>query len=475
MRFQIWSKLEKILERIPKLLINAPETIIKPVQMNSTEIPEPDGLDNQTLVKRKKRSINVVLPQYEEIEAGPAACTKPSLFRWAVESFNRYLYPPEDKLKKAPLIFKKIVVIGVHGWFPSKLLNRVLGEPVGTSDYIAAKMLKAISEHCNINNIEFSNDMVNVICLEKQGKIQERVDSHWEHLNTEPCKQLISNADLVIVTAHSQGTPVSAILLSKMINERFVDPKVQRLGILAMAGISHGPYPQLKSSIVIKYMEADPAKQLFDFNDPFSEVSKEYYDCMSNILHSGVRFVAIGSWYDQVVPLYSATVQGLSHPNIYRALYIDRTDYQPDFLSHLVVFALKLRNYGLSDHGLILYLSETLQGNIYGFGTQGHSAIYEEDGTYSVGLSWILAKSQFWDVHSKGTVVSHPPLQALTKTNPYFLPWIMARLLADTEITNHQDVKDDLERIIALFLAWVPTHGHLKDLKYRLEPLKSKL
>ncbi len=70
------------------------------------------------------------------------------------------------------------------------------------------------------------------------------------------------------------------------------------------------------------------------------------------------------------------------HKNIYRAIHIEGEDYSPDFLSHLVVFAVKLRNMGYNDHQLPVYLSDYLAGNIYGFGTQGHSAVYEESATY---------------------------------------------------------------------------------------------
>lgn len=99
---------------------------------------------------------------------------------------------------------------------------------------------------------------------------------------------------------------------------------------------------------------------------------------LRSVLSKGIKFTAIGSWYDQVVPLYSASLFGIQHPNIYRAVYIDAADYIPDFLSHLVVFALKLRNLGYDDHGLIVHLSDAIAGNVYGFGTQGHSTLYEE-------------------------------------------------------------------------------------------------
>jgi hypothetical protein len=447
---------------------------MKPIDADSESIDEKKW-------KRKKRSINVVLPLYEEVEPEPVLPPTPSIYYRIWNQLDRayqYFYPRMDesfpRREWKPEETKSIVIIGIHGWFPSKIFNPVIGQPTGTSDYIATKMQKAILEHYKLQyGMEIDESRISTIFLEKQGKVEDRVESHFEQL--QDWREQLTNADLIVVTAHSQGTPVSSILLSKLIEEKLVHPLRQKIGIVAMAGICHGPYPSLKSSLVIKYVEADPAKQLFDFNDPYAEVSRRFYDSMSHILHCGVRVAAIGSWYDQVVPLYSATAQGLSHPNLYRALYIDRADYQPDFLSHLVVFALKLRNYGLSDHGLVLYLSETLQGNIYGFGTQGHSAIYEEDATYSVGLTWLLGRSLFWETASKGTVLTHPPLQAITKTNPYFLPWIMARLLADTEISTRQDLKEDLDKVVSLFLSWIPTQSHLKDLKYRLEPLKSKL
>lgn len=51
-------------------------------------------------------------------------------------------------------------------------------------------------------------------------------------------------------------------------------------------------------------------------------------------------------------------------------MYIEGADYSPDFMSHLVVFALKLRNQGYDDHGLVVHLSDMIAGNVYGFGTQ---------------------------------------------------------------------------------------------------------
>jgi hypothetical protein len=112
------------------------------------------------------------------------------------------------------------------------------------------------------------------------------------------------------------SSPVAAILMSKLIRDGYLLPSIQKCGMLAMAGISHGiykisliigPYPHLKSSVLIKYVESDPARQLFDFNSPDSSVAKLYYEAMEHILDSGARYAAIGSWYDQVCLPYLYT------------------------------------------------------------------------------------------------------------------------------------------------------------------------
>jgi hypothetical protein len=105
------------------------------------------------------------------------------------------------------------------------------------------------------------------------------------------------------LTRTKHTVPVSALLLSKLIKERFIHLETQNVCILAMAGISHGPFPSLKSSLVVQYIESDPAKQLFDFNLWNSTISMKYREAMVHLLGVGVRVVAVGSWYDQVVPV----------------------------------------------------------------------------------------------------------------------------------------------------------------------------
>ena len=69
-------------------------------------------------------------------------------------------------------------------------------------------------------------------------------------------------------------------------------------------------------------------------------------------------------------------------------MFVDGRLHAPDFLSHLVAFALKLRNLGVSDHGLIRELSLPLAGSLYG--GEGHSRIYDDPAVYTLALRFCL-------------------------------------------------------------------------------------
>jgi hypothetical protein len=73
--------------------------------------------------------------------------------------------------------------------------------------------------------------------------------------------------------------------------------------------------------------------------------------------------------------------------NLYRCLIFATllTSFPLYSLSHLVGFVLKLRNLGISDHGLIRELSSPLAGSLYT--GEGHSRLYDDEAVYRcVGL-----------------------------------------------------------------------------------------
>ncbi|KAI9346549.1 hypothetical protein BDR26DRAFT_916496 [Obelidium mucronatum] len=435
---------------------------------------------------------------------------------------------------------KRVAVVGVHGWFPGWLIrNVVTGRPTGTSQRFAEKMEQGVRQFfLEQHDVNLPPNSISSIALEGHGKVEDRVDKLYNQIMKPETgyASILKDADTIMVAAHSQGSPVSVMLFARLVREGLINLDHQRVCILLMAGISHGPFPHLKASVVVKY-EADAARQLFEFNDPNSSITKRYHTAISQVLNAGIRICCVGSWYDQVVPLYSATLHAFNHPSIYRAIHIEKSDYNPDFLSHLVVFALRLRNAGLSDRGLLVYLSEFLAGNVYGFGTQGHSTVYEEVDTYSLATAWAMAtpipynytkmKSHYTDsVVPKPTSYNpYDPMDAsilrksidllvplrhkvndptppfdpsrenpisdmlitsdpvfhtkftapLGKLNQYWLPWILAQITSDPHVYANAHLRPHLDEVIKLFEEWEPSGKALKELQYRLEPLRSRL
>ncbi|KAJ2891042.1 hypothetical protein IWW38_003802 [Coemansia aciculifera] len=309
--------------------------------------------------------------------------------------------------------------------------------------------------------------------------------------------ETLKAADTVFVVTHSQGTPVSAMLIERLMELDLVEPRRQRIGMLAMAGISHGPLPYLKDNVVIKYIESEAARELFELMDPSSPQSQRYVGALSTILHKGVRLICIGSWVDEVVPLYSAIIQGVSHPNVYRAMYVDAHHYLDDFLTNLIVFALRLRNMGIYDHDLLTHLSEVVAGSLWGH--SGHSTIYAEPAVYKLSLKWLLystssvplsastlvpavalglpAGHQHAEASASGLQIhmSYRPFNAAERLNPFFIPWIMRTLWDEPEIRQNEGLRVELHRLIALFDKWSPETKAGKELKYRLEPVRAAL
>ena len=264
---------------------------------------------------------------------------------------------------------RKYLAVGIHGWFPNKWLQRVIGVPRGTSDRLSRMMY----EVCGGDTIS----------LEGEGCIMERVEKHFDQV-TQLHKAQLQEATDVYFVAHSQGCPVTAILIDRMFKEGWIDGKRQRIGFLALAGIFHGPLPSLRGNLVVQYVEADAARELFALNDPGSDISLQLNNSLQSIISQGARVVVTGSWLDQVVPFYSSCLLSLSHPSILRLLYVDSIHYTPDFLNLLCTLALKISiiDQGISTsqrknaHLLLAHLTPYLSGQLLQH--NAHSTLYDE-------------------------------------------------------------------------------------------------
>ncbi|KAF7506785.1 hypothetical protein GJ744_011397 [Endocarpon pusillum] len=395
---------------------------------------------------------NLLLPSFNETFILQET---PSLLQLLSRLFN-YNRPSEDKhlhkMKEVPRL-RSALAIGVHGYFPAPLIRTVLGQPTGTSIKFADMAAKAIRKWTE--NRGYSCE-VKTAALEGEGRIAERVDLLWKLLLN--WIDEIRKADFVMVACHSQGVPVALELIAKLIDFGCVNSA--KIGVCAMAGVSLGPFPDYKSRWI-----SGSAGELFEFSNSASTVSKDYLTAVETVLRFGVHVLYVGSIDDQLVSLESSTFAPISHPHIYRAVFVDGRIHAPNFLVHLVGFALKLRNLSVQDHGLIRELSGPLAGSLYT--GEGHSRIYEDSNVYDLAVEFALETN---------TIVGAPLSQKPNSTpssNPYILPWAVRGILEEDFVKS--DLRDEANELLRQFDDWKPTTKVLKDVKFRLEGIRSKL
>ncbi|KDQ49460.1 hypothetical protein JAAARDRAFT_42879 [Jaapia argillacea MUCL 33604] len=388
---------------------------------------------------------------------------------------------------------KKVVVIGIHGWFPGAMMRTVLGEPTGTSGKFVNMMCQALEEFQQKHGVQL--EKVTKVPLEGEGTIVGRVDKLYKNLlGSSEWMDDLHAADAILIATHSQGSIVSTHLLDRLIRDghirttRSVDivssatvsvnpggttPVIgiqpQRVCCLALCGIHLGPLRYLSSSSLlqpyIQYFESTAARELFDFQDTESAVSKEYVRALRNVTDHGIKMVYVASLNDQVVPIYSGLFTSASHPLILRALYIDGDAYHSsDFLSNLLVLLIRVLNAGISDSGLLVHLSEATAGSLSGV---GHSTAYEELSVYSLAVNYLFLTNNGLDDHPELTV-RH--FKASTELNDYEIPWSLRDLVADDRVAHFFYREFTLLR--DAFDEWHPRTTILRDIKRKLQPIQ---
>ncbi|TQS37861.1 hypothetical protein Golomagni_01654 [Golovinomyces magnicellulatus] len=397
---------------------------------------------------------NLLLPTLSDTYQ---TCDTPSTF----EKISRFMNFGHQKTAKRLYLSRdtyklsNAVVIGVHGLVPVPLLRAVTGQPTGTSVRFVNHAADAIQRWAESHHIDRCE--IQKIALEGGGKVAERVENLWKILLNWITQ--IQKADVILVACHSQGVPVAVILTARLIEFGVVSKA--RIGICAMAGVSLGPFIEFKSRLI-----GGSAGELFEFADSESEVSKRYEKALRDLVTYGGRILFCGSIDDQLISMESSLFSTASHPYIYRAAFIDGRIYAPDFLSHLIGFTLKLRNIGISDHGLIRELALPLAGSLYS--GEGHSRLHDDSHVYDLAVQVAL----------ETTSIGYVPLEVKKykipkSNNPYMLPWIMRGLLEEEYVKT--ELKLETIELLKRFESWKPTTKSLKDIKYRLEAVKSKL
>lgn len=195
--------------------------------------------------------------------------------------------PQKPKIKNA-------IAIGVHGYFPAPLVQKIIGQPTGTSIRFASHAAAAVRAWVEKYQPDTPCE-VEQVALEGEGFISDRVSTLWKLLLN--WLTHLRNADFILVAAHSQGVPVAVMLVAKLIQLGCLNPNA-KLAICAMAGVNLGPFADYKSRFF-----GGSAAELFEFSRPGSRVSREYASAVDIILRHGVRVTYVGSLDDQLVSL----------------------------------------------------------------------------------------------------------------------------------------------------------------------------
>ncbi|KAL0953078.1 hypothetical protein HGRIS_007278 [Hohenbuehelia grisea] len=385
---------------------------------------------------------------------------------------------------------RRVVVIGIHGWFPSAVMRSVLGEPTGTSGKFVSMMVQALDEFQEQHNVHL--EKITKIPLEGEGTIDRRVEKLYSSLlaNQEWMDDLHA-ADAIFVATHSQGSIVSTHVLDRLIRDDHirttrslariptmdgvsvpdVSPKLrpQRVCCLALCGIHLGPLRYLSTSSMfqpyIQYFESTAARELFEFQNTENAVSQAYVKALQNVVDHGTKMVYVASLNDQVVPIYSGLFTSASHPLILRALYIDGDAYHSsDFLSNLLVLLLRIMNAGLSESGLLTHLSEATAGSLNGV---GHSTAYEELATFSLAVKYLFLTN---DGLEDPPPLHVEPFNANTEQNDYEIPWSLRDLIADERV--YHLFRREISELRDAFRDWHPKTTVLRDIKKKLQPIQ---
>jgi hypothetical protein len=241
------------------------------------------------VAKVKQEPSNLLLPEFNTTYR---LVQQPNFWQQLRQYFVGSESPmPYLHINPAPPRIKKAVAIGVHGFFPAPIIQKVLGQPTGTSIRFANAAAAAIKEWTEARGY---TPEIEQIALEGEGFIAERVNTLWKLLLN--WIDHIKQADFILVACHSQGVPVAMMLVAKLI--QFGCVSSSRIGVCAMAGVNMGPFIEYKT----KYF-GPTAAELFEFSNPKSLVSQMYLAALDECLRFGVRIFYVGSMDDQLVSL----------------------------------------------------------------------------------------------------------------------------------------------------------------------------
>lgn len=435
--------------------------------LSPPDISNADNASNRSL-RSTERCETTVLPKLDSIFRTITLTTKARLlgeaFLHGSKTSEKHLYKSSERhirAKKRKRV-KKVVIVSVHSFLPSKLVKSLIGQSTGNAISFAAKALAAIEKWMKNGGVECDIDTVS---LEGQGTIRNRVKESMKLLQN--WKHEINSADFVFVVANSIASPVAIKLVSEMlISPHFEQLLGKKIGLLSMAGTIFGPFSNTDTKVVIRaYTQAENEviSEMFELQKPKSALSTDLVQCLSHLCSSNVKITMMGSTNDQFVPLYSATSNQIRHPNLFKCVYVDGSSDLAPFMVQLISMALTMTNVGYEDQNLVRDLSDRLQGAASTLGSHGN--IFNESEVYYVAIRFALETTTLV-YPAPARCERLPPITAEADKNLYNLPWNVRGLINDLVQVKHIENLLLLRSIVEEYTRWEPTSRSWREIRY---------
>ena len=386
----------------------------------------------------------------------------------------------------------RIVIIGVHGW---SLFGGILGDkPLLVSSRFCYYIQHALLRYMRTLSAGGTQPPLHITCipLYGHGRVEDRVSMYVESQLPQYADEL-RQADHVIIACHSQGCMVTSSLLALLLlnpNPPLALPAPPHISILMLAGLHHGPFPDLPTDMY------PPTKELLSYSHFYSSHSQLHIERMHRLLAAGVRVMLVGSVHDAVVPLYSSLGQLLGRSsNLTRAMYVDYQHYQPDFLYSFLSLALYLSNRPPTQHqppgsavgsDVLTHLSGFLRGSLLEKAGGAHSAMHRLVDVYGLAVEWAMSGpgevSNEVTASGSGTgpagaysgVMWSSHLTdgfTLSKLNRHLLGWSVRGMMTELDGRRGEkglDVEEEKRRLTGLFVEWAPRSKNLRALRETL-------
>lgn len=285
---------------------------------------------------------------------------------------------------------KNVVVISMHSLLPPKFVRNYIAQSTGSAKQFGLKTIDAVARWLDEEEEDKAKVEISAICLEGQGTITDRVRESFRLLRN--WKHEINSADMVLFVSSSIATPAAITLFSAMHQSEEFHLHRKKLGMLNMSGIHCGPYPGLNARVVIRAYypaENEIIKELFELQKTGSETSKQLSADTKYLCENNVKMTLVGALNDQFVPLFSSVDSLVSHPNIFKSIFVDEQCSVPAFIVKLFLVILTMQNVGYLDQNMITDLSERLQGPV-NVNNGSHGRIFDNDEVYDTGVRFAM-------------------------------------------------------------------------------------